>query len=258
MDSEAKRRIDSWGLAKPELLARSPTSAVYRVLRDGEPAALKCFTKLGARDEGAGAWALEYFAGRGAVHLLCADAEAQLLEFVPGRNALEEPLEALASTVEKFHGASGVVPAELTPLKKRFASLLYYQGNHELLSAGQRVANTLFALPTPEIVLHGDLHHENLLHHPERGWLAIDPKGLRGERGFDAVNLLYNPISRPERVLTELLRKVEFLVERLTLDRERFISLAFTYGCLSAIWAEEDGKDPWLAIEVATLLKKLT
>jgi Aminoglycoside/hydroxyurea antibiotic resistance kinase len=32
-------------------------------------------------------------------------------------------------------------------------------------------------------VLHGDMHHENVLKFSSRGWPAIDPKGLVGERG---------------------------------------------------------------------------
>ena len=33
-------------------------------------------------------------------------------------------------------------------------------------------------------LLHGDLHHYNVLPDSERGWLAIDPKGWAVEDGF--------------------------------------------------------------------------
>lgn len=33
------------------------------------------------------------------------------------------------------------------------------------------------------VTLHGDLHHGNVLDFGASGWLAIDPKGLKGERG---------------------------------------------------------------------------
>lgn len=42
-------------------------------------------------------------------------------------------------------------------------------------------------------VLHGDLHHGNVLDFGPLGWLAIDPKGLHGESGFDYANILSNP-----------------------------------------------------------------
>ena len=47
------------------------------------------------------------------------------------------------------------------------------------------------------MLLHGDLHHENIMHGP-RGWLAIDPKGVLGDPGFDAANMFYNPLDRDD------------------------------------------------------------
>ena len=54
-------------------------------------------------------------------------------------------------------------------------------------------------------MLHGDLHHDNVLDFGERGWLAIDPKRLLGERGFDFANIFTNPdLADPTRpVATE-------------------------------------------------------
>ena len=46
---------------------------------------------------------------------------------------------------------------------------------------------------TGPVLLHGDLHHGNVLSARRRPWLAIDPKGVVGERAFDAGALLYNP-----------------------------------------------------------------
>lgn len=47
--------------------------------------------------------------------------------------------------------------------------------------------------PHDVVVLHGDIHHGNVLDGGERGWRAIDPKGLLGERTFDFVNILLAP-----------------------------------------------------------------
>ncbi len=41
-------------------------------------------------------------------------------------------------------------------------------------------------------LLHGDLHHENILHDSTRGWLAIDPKGVIGPREFECGRFLHN------------------------------------------------------------------
>nr|WP_249123342.1 MULTISPECIES: aminoglycoside phosphotransferase family protein [unclassified Bradyrhizobium] len=61
----------------------------------------------------------------------------------------------------------------------------------------------MLAEPRDVVVLHGDLHHDNVLDFGERGWLAIDPRCLRGERGFDYANIFTNPdMADPSRPVT--------------------------------------------------------
>jgi streptomycin 6-kinase len=52
----------------------------------------------------------------------------------------------------------------------------------------------------------------------ERGWLAIDAKPLVGEREFDVASLI-----RDRRPATKaaMERRLDYLVDRLDLDRER-------------------------------------
>lgn len=89
-------------------------------------------------------------------------------------------------------------------------------------------------------MLHGDMHHDNVLDFGARGWLAIDPKRVRGERGFDYANLLCNPAlptaSNPERFR----RQVEVIVEAAQLDRHRLLQWVLAFAGLSAAWFLED------------------
>ncbi len=100
-------------------------------------------------------------------------------------------------------------------------------------------------------VLHGDLHHENMLR-SGHGWLAIDPKGVVGEREYDTGALLRNPypelLDRPHPTRT-LKRRADQLAEALQLDRARIAAWAWVQAALAAAWAVEDGDDPayWLA-----------
>jgi streptomycin 6-kinase len=55
---------------------------------------------------------------------------------------------------------------------------------------------------TPHL-LHGDLHHHNVLYDATRGWLAIDPKGVVGETEYELGTALRNPIERPDLVADE-------------------------------------------------------
>jgi streptomycin 6-kinase len=65
-----------------------------------------------------------------------------------------------------------------------------------ILRIAAETAADLLATQRDVVVLHGDMHHENILKFSSRGWLAIDPKGLVGERGFDYANIFCKPRQR--------------------------------------------------------------
>ena len=67
------------------------------------------------------------------------------------------------------------------------------------------------------VLMHQDFHGGNVLL-SERGWLAIDAKPLVGEREFDVASLIRDRRPTNRRAM---LRRLDFLVERLGLDRER-------------------------------------
>src|SRR3546814_5307028 len=84
------------------------------------------------------------------------------------------------------HAPRGKPLPELIPLSRWFTELWPAAAQHGgLLSTAAATARELLAEPQDVAVLHGDLHHENVLDAGPRGRLAIDPKRLAGERGFD-------------------------------------------------------------------------
>lgn len=91
----------------------------------------------------------------------------------------------------------------LVPLLGRFRSLLEDGAASQLdqiIQRGATVARGLLHAQRLPHVLHDDIHHDNIRHHPQRGWLAIDPEGPFGERTYDAANAHCNPESLPELV----------------------------------------------------------
>ena len=92
-------------------------------------------------------------------------------------------------------------------------------------------------------LLHGDLQHSNVLLDADRGWLAIDPKGVIGEVEYELGAMLRNPTECPELFMDRatIERRVEQLAAELRLDRRRIIAWAFAQAVLSAIWEIEDG-----------------
>ena len=100
-------------------------------------------------------------------------------------------------------------------------------------------------------MLHGDIHHENVRYSETRGWLAIDPKGLRGERGFDYANLFCNPDLAT--ATGRLARRIEVVAQAAALDRSRLLRWIVAWTGLSAAFLLEDGMSPAGALAVAEL-----
>ncbi len=109
-------------------------------------------------------------------------------------------------------------------------------------------------------LLHSDLHHENILS-SKRGWLAIDPKGVIGEREFEVAAFMRNPIKKAkENLLTKeiLIKRIDILSRELGFNRERIIAWSFSQTVLSAIWnlqMKSDRGEYW--IKIAKELEKL-
>ena len=123
-----------------------------------------------------------------------------------------------------------------------------------------RAAETLKQLlssPRDVTQLHGDLHHENVLDGGEqRGWLAIDPKGLLGDRGYDFANIVCNPERDLDVVISagRLLRQVDVIAQTAQYDRHRLLQWILAYAGLSAAWILDDGDTPHLEFAVAAIV----
>ncbi len=100
------------------------------------------------------------------------------------------------------------------------------------------------------VVLHGDLHHQNIIQVEDGRWLAIDPKGVVGERAYEVGAWLRNPL--PEfvekydfRSITA--RRIDIFAEEFGLARERLMGWGLAQAVLSAWWDVEDGNaGPWI------------
>ncbi len=118
----------------------------------------------------------------------------------------------------------------------------------------------LLASQAEPVLLHGDLHHFNILAARRQPWLAIDPKGVVGEPAYDVGALLHNPVGlleapRPGGILE---RRVEILTKELGLDRARVRGWALAQAVLAAYWGLEDSGRVWEeALVFAELLSEI-
>jgi streptomycin 6-kinase len=255
-----------WGLMADGSLSETPTSWLMPVRQRGRPAMLKMLKRSG--DERTAGSLLHYFAGSGAVQLIAADDDGLLMERADDDVSLrmmavtggdEQAAEILAACVRRLHAPRDhPAPRELTALRDRFRSLFARQTELPVLSHCADVARQLLANGREITVLHGDLHHDNVLH-SARGWLAIDPKGLIGERTYEVANLLGNPwphgeiVHQPDRVM----RLTELYATRLCLEPRRVLGFAFAHAGLAASWSMEDGSDPSYRLWCASILEPL-
>ncbi|MFH0519232.1 aminoglycoside phosphotransferase family protein [Streptomyces sp. M41] len=88
-------------------------------------------------------------------------------------------------------------------------------------------------------LLHWDLHDENVLASARAPWLAIDPKPLAGDPGFELWPALANRFDA-----ADVRWRFDAMTDVLGLDRAR--ARAWTYGRLlqNALWDVEDGNAP--------------
>ena len=105
-----------------------------------------------------------------------------------------------------------------------------------------------------EVVLHQDLHAENILRADREPWLAIDPKPLRGDPALDAASLLRDRRDElrndPSQAAT-IRRRLDTLTELLGLDRDRLPG----WGVIRALaWAAGTSDADRLLIDCARLL----
>ncbi|TIL43433.1 aminoglycoside phosphotransferase family protein [Mesorhizobium sp.] len=248
-----------WKVSAPELIAETFSSRIWKVVReDGSPAivkALKAFDDV--EDELRGEHFLAWRRGEGAVRLLGRDGHCMLLEYA-GETLLSQVLAeqgdnaatAIAAEVmaRLFSPSDHPAPPDLQPLRVRFSSLFNNAkidrdaGEKSFYVEAAATAERLLANPVEVLPLHGDLHHDNIMHGP-RGWLAIDPKGVLGDPGFDAANMFYNPLDRDDlcRDPRRIADMAEIFARTLSQTPPAILDHAIAYGCLSASWHHEDG-----------------
>lgn len=215
------------------------------------------------QEEREGAALMCWWNGDGAARVLAREAEALLLERALGSRSLatmsstgrdDEACDILCATVAYLHRPRPTpAPKSLAPLSVWFRQLEPAAANHGgVLAASAIAARRLLETSRDECVLHGDMHHDNVLDFGDRGWLAIDPKGLHGERSFDYLNLFCNPWPAA-RAPGLLKRRLSVVAGAAGLEPGRLILWVLAYAGLSAAWSIDDGGDPANALEIASI-----
>ena len=197
--------------------------------------------------EMAGARLMAWWDGDGAPRVLAVDGEALLLERIPAGRSLaemardggdDEAMRILCGVGDRLHAPRArPLPDGLFPLASWFRALAPAAAAHGgILDASLTAAQALLADPRDIVVLHGDLHHYNVLDGGERGWLVIDPKGVLGERAYEYATTLCNPDAALALAPGRLARQAGVIAQAARLDRERLLRWVLAHAGVSAAW----------------------
>lgn len=254
-----------WDLEPDGAPVVTRSARLLPVRHRGAAAMLRIATHPEAKD---GAVLMRWWDGRGAARVLAAEDDALLLERALGVRSLADyartgrddvATRIICDVAAELHAPRGKPLPELVPLTAWFAALWPAAATHGgLLKHASAAAQALLSEPRDVGALHGDLHHGNILDFESRGWLAIDPNRLCGERGFDYANLFCNPDiddpSHPIAVEPERFRRrLEIVTERAGLERARLLNWILAYAGLSAAWLIDDGENTDVDLQIAAL-----
>ena len=254
-----------WNLIADGNPIATRTNRLLPVRYDGEPAMLKL---AGEDEERRGGAVMEWWDGDGAARVLAREGNALLLERAEGTESLadmarsgrdDEASRILCDAARRLHAPRHTAPPELIPLQHWFRELWPAAETHgDVLFRCAAAARTLLAEPQQVGVLHGDLHHGNVLDFGARGWLAIDPKRLLGERVFDYANIFTNPdLDDPTRPVAtnpeRFARRLIVVANAAKLERSRLLQWILVWTGLSAAWYLGDGDPAEIDLHVAGL-----
>ncbi|MDQ6695371.1 MAG: aminoglycoside phosphotransferase family protein, partial [Chloroflexota bacterium] len=208
--------------------------------------------------------ALRLYDGKGIVRLIDADTEqgAMLLERLrPGT-----PLSLVEDDVEATHVAAQVMRQLWRPLPDehsfptvaRWALGLgrlraEFDGGtgpfpRALVERAESLFIDLLASSGEPVLLHGDLHYDNIVAGMREPWLALDPKGLVGEPEYEVGALMRNRLPSPlqgAEATWLLSARLSQLAEELNFSCERLHAWSFAQAVLSAWWSYEDHGHGW-------------
>ncbi|MEU3778457.1 aminoglycoside phosphotransferase family protein [Streptomyces sp. NPDC032472] len=254
--------MDRWELRLDGPPRHGAVALVLPVLRaDGTPAVLKLQpVDEETRDE---PLALAAWAGRGAVSLLATDpgTGAMLLERLDAARSLTavedettavQTLSEVLARLVALPAPEGVrhladVAAAMLDAAPGAMTRLADPEDRRLVETCAAAVRELTDEPGDRL-LHWDLHYDNVLaplHAAEREpWLAIDPKPLAGDPGFDLLPALQNRWPEVEAsgdITRSIRRRFDLMTEVLALDRHRATGWTLGRVLQNTLWSIEDG-----------------
>jgi streptomycin 6-kinase len=209
--------------------------------------------------------ALQLFNGNGYVKLLDYDPEYNglLLESITPGNTLStlfpdddaRSLEIMAALIQKIEKTDIAHHEKEFPTVEQWMEELRAIESKKIpkhmLGKAYELSQKLLSKKFHRYLLHGDLHHENIVQCADNkldlnAWKIIDPKGVIGSIEFEVIRFLMNPSPalleqpNPKKIIE---RRIEQLHVLFGFEKKRLRDWLFVQAVLSACWAQEGGGD---------------
>lgn len=266
MEAILQTWIDRWRLTPDgAVFVTEYTQSRIQPVRtpDGRAAVLKIAT---SDEEQRGAAAMAWWDGRGAAQVLACDGAALLLERLHGEGELtamaarggaddDEATRILCGVARRLHRPMDAT-AGFLDLERRFAELhraaAAASPEQPLFVSARETVLSLLGEQGPKVALHGDMHHANALRSSDGTWLAIDPKGLVGDPGYDFANLLNNPTAEIAHAPGRLARQARVIAASAGQPLRWVLRWTLAHAALSAAWSRGEGREDWVGQALTT------
>ncbi|MCB1839943.1 MAG: phosphotransferase [Rhodospirillales bacterium] len=258
-----------WKLENPALLQETPRATLYRVKYANVPAVLKISRPLGLEHERQATAFLSLCPTEISVKILKSQDNAVLMEDLPGPALSEEvrqgrddrATEIIASTALRVSNIPVPQTHSFIPLRTWFRALFEKSGhageNPALYETAAPLAHELLSADAPQVLLHGDLHHDNMIRDETGRYKMIDPKGLIGHPAYEVANAFRNPHGAGLVTKERILRQAGIFSATLGRSQREILGFGFIHAAISPLWSLEDNEDFGDSLKVARLFHEI-
>ncbi len=223
----------------------------------------RCVLKIGnpaSKEMAAEYNALREYDGKGMCSVFAADlANSVLLQerVQPGTPLRDEPsLEARLSVFSSIQQGLHIPPANasLYPTYADWvARITAYMSKREdcaalyiYMNKANDICRSLASTYTRVMLLHGDLHHDNMLRRQDGSYAIIDPKGVIGDPIFDIPRFILNEFEEElnEQLYRKINRVIDTLGQSLDIPQTVIRQCLFIETAMGNCWMVEDGATP--------------
>lgn len=216
-----------------------------------ETEALKSFSHLGGLRV--------YETSEGAILMEQAIPGESLVTHFPSKDS--EAIKIACQVIKRIHQAP--LPSEdIFPNLEDWLSTIDkdWALPNRLLAKARALKTKLIQNKSKRVLLHGDLHQDNIIQHGER-WCVIDPKGIIGDPIFDKIGCI---VREPLGALLEqpnqqaiIKRRIDIISNEFNLDSQRLLEWTFVQCVMACCWFLEDQHDPAACLEFISILESL-